>query len=47
LLSEAGQRGQAHQVLAPVYGRFTEGFATSDLRIARQLIEDLATTSLS
>jgi predicted ATPase/DNA-binding winged helix-turn-helix (wHTH) protein len=47
LLFEAGQRDQAHHVLAPVYRRFTEGSATSDLRIARQLIEDLATTSLS
>jgi hypothetical protein len=26
--------------LAPVYDRFTEGFATSDLRAAKLLIED-------
>jgi predicted ATPase/DNA-binding winged helix-turn-helix (wHTH) protein len=42
LLSENGQRDQARDTLAPVYGRFTEGFETADLRIARQLIHDLA-----
>jgi predicted ATPase len=42
LLAESGQRDQARQVLALVYDRFTEGFETSDLRIARQVLEDLA-----
>jgi predicted ATPase len=42
LLSENGQRDQARDTLAPVYDRFTEGFETADLRIARQLIDDLA-----
>jgi predicted ATPase/DNA-binding winged helix-turn-helix (wHTH) protein len=42
LLSENGQRDQARDTLAPVYGRFTEGFETADLRIARRLIHDLA-----
>jgi predicted ATPase/DNA-binding winged helix-turn-helix (wHTH) protein len=42
LLSENGQRDQARDTLALVYGRFTEGFETADLRIARQLIHDLA-----
>ncbi|SIO63081.1 transcriptional regulator [Bradyrhizobium erythrophlei] len=42
LLSEKGQRDQARDTLAPVYDRFTEGFETADLRIARQLIHDLA-----
>jgi len=42
LLSENGQRDQARDTLAPVYDRFTEGFETADLRIARQLIHDLA-----
>jgi predicted ATPase/DNA-binding winged helix-turn-helix (wHTH) protein len=40
LLSENGQRDQARDTLAPVYDRFTEGFETADLRIARQLIHD-------
>ena len=42
LLAEGGQRAQAHQDLALVYGRFTEGFETADLRTARQLMKDLA-----
>ena len=42
LLSEGGQRDEAGRTLALVYDRFTEGFETSDLRIAHQLIKDLA-----
>jgi len=42
LLSEDGQRDEAHHTLALVYDRFTEGFETAELRIARQLMEDLA-----
>jgi hypothetical protein len=42
LLSENGQRDQARDTLVPVYDRFTEGFETADLRIARGLIHDLA-----
>ena len=41
-LSERGQRDQAHRVLSPVYKRFTEGFDTADLTVARRLIEELA-----
>ena len=29
-------------VLAPVYGRFSEGFATADLTAARRLLDELA-----
>jgi predicted ATPase len=32
----------ARDVLAPVYGRFTEGFATADLRAARTMLDALA-----
>ena len=42
LLAEGEQRDQARHDLALVYGRFTEGFETADLRIARQLMEVLA-----
>jgi tetratricopeptide (TPR) repeat protein len=42
LLDEGGQRDQARHDLALVYGRFTEGFETADLRIARRLLEELA-----
>jgi hypothetical protein len=41
LLSENGQRDQARDTLALVYGRFTEGFGTADLGIARTLLQDL------
>jgi predicted ATPase/DNA-binding winged helix-turn-helix (wHTH) protein len=41
LLSEAGQRDQARHNLALVYDRFTEGFQTADLKVARALLENL------
>lgn len=42
LLSEGGQRDQSRHELALVYNRFTEGFETADLRVARQLMAELA-----
>jgi predicted ATPase/DNA-binding winged helix-turn-helix (wHTH) protein len=42
LLSEGGQREEGRRRLALVYDRFTEGFGTADLRIASQIIKDLA-----
>ena len=41
MLSEDGQRDQARDTLALVYDRFTEGFDTADLKLARALLEDL------
>lgn len=41
MLSESGQRDQARHRLALVYDRFTEGFETADLKLARALLEDL------
>ena len=41
LLSEGGQRDRARHTLALVYDRFTEGFGTADLKLARALLEDL------
>jgi predicted ATPase/DNA-binding winged helix-turn-helix (wHTH) protein len=41
LLSEDGQRDQARHTLALVYGRFTEGFETADLKLARSLLDGL------
>jgi non-specific serine/threonine protein kinase len=35
--------GEARQILAPVYNRFTEGFATADLQAARAMLEGLRT----
>jgi class 3 adenylate cyclase/predicted ATPase len=37
-----GERRKAHDLVAPVYGWFTEGFATADLKDAKTLLEDLA-----
>jgi predicted ATPase len=33
---------QARELLAPVYGWFTEGFDTRDLREAKAVLEELA-----
>jgi predicted ATPase/DNA-binding winged helix-turn-helix (wHTH) protein len=41
LLCEDGQRDQARHTLAAVYDRFTEGFETADLKLARAQLEDL------
>jgi len=41
LLSAQGRRDEAHDLLAPVYGWFTEGFDTPDLREAKVLLEAL------
>jgi predicted ATPase len=37
-----GKRAAAHQMLAEIYGWFTEGFDTADLQEARALLEELA-----
>jgi predicted ATPase len=38
---DQGRGEDARQLLASVYDRFTEGFATADLRAARALLDDL------
>jgi predicted ATPase len=43
LLSEAGQQDEARHDLALVYDRFTEGFETKDLKVARALLQQLQT----
>ena len=42
LWRDQGQPQQARDLLAPVYGWFTEGFDTRDLKEARALLEELA-----
>jgi predicted ATPase len=42
LWGEQGKRPEACELLAPVYGWFTEGFDTADLRAAKKLLEALA-----
>jgi predicted ATPase len=36
-----GRRTEAHDLLAPVYGWFTEGFDTTDLKDAKALLDQL------
>jgi hypothetical protein len=40
LLSAQGRRDEARDILAPVYGWFTEGFGTPDLREAKALLDE-------
>jgi predicted ATPase len=42
LWQSQGKVQQARELLAPVYGWFTEGFGTRDLREAKALLEELA-----
>jgi predicted ATPase len=41
LWGEQGRRAEARDLLAPVYGWFTEGFDTPDLREAKALLDEL------
>ena len=38
---DQGRAQQARELLAPVYGWFTEGFDTPDLKEARTLLDEL------
>ena len=42
LWGEQGRRDEARDLLAPLYGWFTEGFGTADLKEARRLLDELA-----
>jgi predicted ATPase len=41
LWRDQGKRDEARELLAPVYGWFTEGFDTRDLKEAKALLDDL------
>ena len=41
LWRDQGKRGEARDLLAPVYGWFTEGFDTADLKEAKALLEQV------
>jgi predicted ATPase len=43
LWRDQSKRAEARNLLAPIYGWFTEGFDTPDLKDARTLLEELAT----
>ncbi len=42
LWRDQGKVQQARELLAPVYGWFTEGFDTRDLEDAKALLDELA-----
>jgi TOMM system kinase/cyclase fusion protein len=42
LWRQQGKRAEARELLAPVYGWFTEGFDTADLQEAKALLQELA-----
>ncbi|HEV8712104.1 MAG TPA: hypothetical protein VGX03_04665 [Candidatus Binatia bacterium] len=41
LWQQQDKRNEARQLLAEIYGWFTEGFDTADLKEARALLEEL------
>jgi predicted ATPase len=42
LRRDQGRGAEARDLLAPVYGSFTEGFDTPDLKEAKVLLDELA-----
>jgi len=42
LRRDQGRHAEARDILAPVYGWFTEGFDTPDLMEAKALLDELA-----
>jgi adenylate cyclase len=42
LLEKQGKKEEAHHMLAEIYGWFTEGFDTADLKDAKALLEELS-----
>jgi hypothetical protein len=42
LWAAQGKRSQAHDLLVPVYGWFTEGLETADLKDAKTLLDELS-----
>ena len=41
LWQQQGKRTEAYELLAPIYGWFSEGFAAADLQEAKALLEEL------
>jgi predicted ATPase len=42
LWQRQGKRDAARELLAPIYGWFTEGFDTADLQDAKALLEEVS-----
>jgi predicted ATPase len=43
LLAKQGKRAEARAMLAAIYGWFTEGFDTADVKDAKALLDELST----
>jgi predicted ATPase len=41
LLRDRDRIGEARDLLAPIYERFTEGFGTADLQAGKKLLDEL------
>jgi hypothetical protein len=46
-LRPRGKRQAAYELLAPLYGWYTEGFDTADLKDAKGLVEELGWVVIS
>ena len=42
LWQQQGKQAEAYELLVPIYGWFTEGFDTTDLREAKALLDELS-----
>jgi predicted ATPase len=42
LWADEGDRQKAHDLLGPLYGWFSEGFDTADLKRAKALLDEIA-----
>ena len=42
LWQQQGRLAEAYDLLAPIYGWFTEGFDTADLQEAKALLDELS-----
>jgi hypothetical protein len=47
ILRDAARRDESRATLAEIYGWFTEGFDTADLKDAKALLEELASGRLT
>jgi predicted ATPase len=42
LQRDRGRKNEARELLMPIFSQFTEGFGTTDLKIANQLLDELS-----
>ncbi len=45
LWKQQGKKAEARQMLAEIYGWFSEGFVTEDLKAAKSLLDELSSTA--